>query len=270
MPTIIVGTYQITKEQKLALMFAGYVLGKMQKQLPPTGTIVGADGQAHKVGIDSADRTLKPIIDTLRRWANGPQLMPPPMILNKHCSMCQFQMKCLNQAEKDDNLSLLDRMTTKKFLQYQKKGIFTVTQLSYLFKPRRRRKRSSKSPLIFKVELQALALRTGKIYIQEIPELSRQEVELFLDIEGIPDQDFQYLIGLMIKKRDDCSYHSFWANTPEDEQQIWYEALRKINEKPDAPIYHYGSYEPRAIDRLEQKYMTDCEELKNRLVNCFK
>ena len=48
-PTITVGTHQVTKEQKLALLFAGYVLGKMQKQLPLSGTIVGADGQTHKV-----------------------------------------------------------------------------------------------------------------------------------------------------------------------------------------------------------------------------
>src|SRR2546426_4281604 len=30
---------------------------------------------------------------------------------------------------------------------------------------------------------------------------------------------------------------------------------------------YYGSYEPRAIDGLAQKYQTDCAALKNRLVN---
>ncbi|MEK7699649.1 MAG: TM0106 family RecB-like putative nuclease, partial [Planctomycetota bacterium] len=266
-PMIIVGTHQITKEQKLALLFVGYVLGKMQKQLPLSGTIVGTDGQTHKVGLESAARTLKPIVDTLRGWAVGPPSTPPQIILNKHCSLCQFQMGCLEQAEKDDNLSLLDRITTKKIRQYQKKGIFTVTQLSYLFKPRRRRKLRSKAPVSFKVELQALALRTGKIYIQELPELPRQEVELFLDIEGLPDQDLHYLIGLMINTPGNRSYYSFWADTPEDERQMWDEALEKMNEYPESPIYHYGSYELRAIDRFTQKYMTDCEVLKKRFVN---
>ena len=266
-PTIIVGTHQVTKEQKFSLLFAGYVLGKMQKQLPLSGTIVGADGQAHKVGLESADRTLKPIVDTLRCWTGETPSKPPQMILNKHCSLCQFKLGCLDQAEKDDNLSLLDRITTKKIRQYQKKGIFTVTQLSYLFKPRRRRKQSSKAQVSFKVELQALALRTGKIYIQELPELPRQDVELFLDLEGIPDQNFHYLIGLLINEQGNRTYHSFWANTPEDEPQIWDKALAKISEHPEAPIYHYGSYEPRAIAGLAQKYQTDCDVLKNRLVN---
>jgi predicted RecB family nuclease len=266
-PTIIVGTHQVTKEQKLALLFVGYVLGQLQNKLPATGTIVGADGQAHKVGLESADQILIPVIKALRQWTSSSPSTPPPVILNKHCPTCQFRKGCLEQAEKDDDLSLLDRITPKKIRQYQKKGIFTVTQLSYLFKPRRSRKRPTKAPVSFKVELQALALRAGKIYIQEFPKLLRREVELFIDFEGIPDQSFYYLIGLLVNEQGNRSYHSFWANTSEDEQRIWVEALEKINEHPEAPIYHYGSYEPRAIDRLAQKYQINCEALKNRLVN---
>ncbi len=266
-PMIIVGTHQVTKEQKLALLFVGYVFGQLQNKLPAAGTIVGANGQAHKVGMESADRTLMPMIKALRPWTGSAPSTPPPVILNKHCSTCQFREGCLEQAKKDDDLSLLNRITPKKMRQYHKKGIFTVTQFSYVFKPRRSRKRRTKAPVSFKVELQALALRTGKIYIQELPTLLRREVELFLDLEGIPDQNFHYLIGLLINKQGNRSYHAFWANTPEDEQQIWAEALTKINEHPEAPIYHYGSYEPRAMDGLAQKYQTDCEALKNRLVN---
>ncbi|UJS22002.1 MAG: IS66 family transposase [Candidatus Brocadia sp.] len=68
-------------------------------------------------------------------------------------------------------------------------------------------------------------------------------------------------------RRGNRSYHSFWADTHEDEQRIWSEALEKINEHPEAPIYHYGSYEPRAIGWLAQKYQANCEVIKNRLVN---
>lgn len=228
---------------------------------------MGADGKAHKVLLEAAEQTLKPILYTLRGWIGETPIKTPQMILNKHCQLCQFQKECLEQAEKDDNLSLLDRITTKKIQQYQKKGIFTVTQLSYLFKPRRRRKQGSKAPVSFNVELQALALRTGKIYIQELPELPRKKVELFLDLEGIPDQNFNYLIGLLINKQGNRTYHSFWANSPQDEPQIWNNALAKINEYPEATIYHYGSYEPKAIVGMAQKYYIDVDVLKNRLVN---
>jgi hypothetical protein len=193
-PMIMFGTHQVTKEQTLALLFVGYVLGQLQNHMPAAGTIVGADGQTHKVGMESADRTLMPMIKALRQWTGHSPSTPPPVILNKHCPTCQFRKGCFEQAEKDDDLSLLDRITPKKIRQYHKKGIFTVTQLSYVFKPRRSRKRRTKAPVPFKVELQALALRTGKIYIQELPTLRRREVELFLDLEAILDQNFHYLV----------------------------------------------------------------------------
>ena len=258
-PMLIVGTHQVTKEQKLAVLFVGYVLGQLQNQLPVAGTIVGADGQAHKVGMESADRTLIPMIKALRQWTGSAPSTPPPVLLNKHCPTCQFRKGCLAHAEKADDLSLLDRITPKTIRQYHKKGIFTVTQLSYVFKPRRSRKRRAKAPISFKVELQALALRTGKIYVQELPTLLRREVELFLDLEGIPDQNFHYLIGLLINEPENHSYHAFWANTPEDEQRIWAEALEKINAYPEAPIYHYGSYEPRAVD---SRFTNSCSLLE--------
>lgn len=197
-PTLVVGTHRITKEQKIELAFVGQVLGHVQNKLPVAGTIVGAGRQAHKVKLDSIYKKLRPIIKTLKEWTATSPSEPPPVILNRHCPYCQFRNKCREKAEKDDDLSLLDRMTPKLIQRYHKKGIFTVNQLSYLFKPRRNRKRTKKAYVHFKPELQALAIRTRKIYIQELPELPRHRVELFLDIEGIPDQNFHYLIGLLV------------------------------------------------------------------------
>jgi hypothetical protein len=161
----------------------------------------------------------------------------------------------------------LDRVTPKIIDKYHKRGIFTVTQLSYTFKPRRKRKRRSGFPASFKLELQALALRTGKIYVQELPVLNRHRAEIFLDFEGIPDQSFQYLIGLLIVDGGSRYSHSFWANTPADEQRTWDRALEMISAYPEAPVYHYGSYEPRTIDSLAKRYAVDCAGLQTRLVN---
>jgi hypothetical protein len=64
--------------------------------------------------------------------------------------------------------------------KYQARGIFTVNQLSYLFKPRRTTRRGRR-PVRHNLELQALALRTEKTYVEHLPDLSRREVELFTD-----------------------------------------------------------------------------------------
>jgi predicted RecB family nuclease len=119
----------------------------------------------------------------------------------------------------------------------------------------------------FNLELQALALRTGKIYVQELPELIRRPVALFLDFEGIPDQHFHYLIGLLICEGDHQTHHALWADAPHDEERIWNELLEHLQRYPEAPIYHYGSYEPRAIEQLSRRYETPIEGLMTRLVN---
>ena len=266
-PTIVVGTHSITKEQKIELAFVGHVLRHVQNKRPMAGTIVAAGEQMHKVKLDSIYKKIRPIIITLNEWTTTSSSEPPPVILNRHCPYCQFQNECTEKAEKEDNLSLLDRMTPKLIRRYHKKGIFTINQLSYLFKPRRKRKRTKKTYVHFNPELQALAIRTGKIYIQELPDLSRHQIELFLDIEGIPDQNLYYLFGLLVCEGENSIYHSFWANTIQDEERIWGELLENVNKYPDAPIYHYGSYEPRALDKLSRRYQTNCDAFKERLVN---
>ncbi len=266
-PTIVVGTQSITEELKIKLAFVGLVLVDVQKILPLSGTIIGTEMKTHKVKLDNIYKKLRPIIQTLKEWITTPPSEPPQVILNRHCPYCQFQKECTEKAEKNDDLSLLSKMTPKIIRRYHKKGIFTINQLSYLFKLRRKRKRKKKIHSHFNLELQALAIRTGKIYIQEPPELPRHRIELFLDIEGIPDQNFYYLMGLLVCESDSRTHHSFWANTIQDEERIWGELLEKVNKYPEAPIYHYGSYEPRAIDRLAKRYQTNYDGFKKRLIN---
>jgi predicted RecB family nuclease len=266
-PTIVTGTYRISKEQELELLFTGFVLGQIQKKLPVSGHIVRMGGKVDHLKLEPNYKVLKRLLNPLQEWLVAAPAEPPPVILNKHCPSCQFRMLCRDQAEKEDDLSLLDHMTPKIMQRYHKKGIFTVEQLSYTFKPRRSKKQTKKTTIVHKLELQALAIRTNKIYIQELPVLTRSSVELFLDIEGIPDQNCYYLFGLLVYENGDCSYHPFWGATAQDEEGIWHQFLEKVNKYPEAPIYHYGAYEPRAIEKLAIRYQTNCGLIKQRLVN---
>jgi predicted RecB family nuclease len=151
--------------------------------------------------------------------------------------------------------------------RYHRKGIFTVTQLSFLFKPRRRKRRNLQRPLNFNVELQALAIRTGKIYIQALPEIEKTDPALFVDIEGVPDRKFSYLIGLLINDRGTAAQHSFWADRAEDEESVWPRFVQKVGEYPNAPIYHYGSYEARVIESFIKRFGSNSSSIDKRLVN---
>jgi predicted RecB family nuclease len=267
-PTIFVGTHSISKEQQLELSFAGSVLKRLQHTSPAAGRIIGMDGKSHTVKLDHHSKDLPWLVKPLHAWITVDSPTPPPLVLNKHCPLCPFQRLCHAQAEQEDNLSLLNGVTARVMRQYERKGIFTIKQLSYLFKPRKPRKRHRKPPPVtHKVELQALAIREQKIYLQELPTLSRQPVELFVDMEGVPDRRLYYLIGLLVCQGDTTEHHAFWADTDQDEHHMWQQFVDTVMQYPDAPMYHYGSYEPRAIATLAKRYATDAESVTRRLVN---
>ncbi len=266
-PAIVVGTHSITKEQKLELLFAGYALGKIQGKFPEHGKIIDVDGSSHQIKLGESENILLPLLQPLQKWATASSSQPPPLLLNKHCASCQFRDLCQARAVKEDNLSLLAAIKPKDVQHYGKKGIFTVKQLSYVYKPRRPSKRAKNLHAVHKPELQALAIRTEKIYLQQIPTFSRQHVELFFDIEGIPDRQLYYLIGLLVCEENTCRYQAFWANTDQDEGQMWSDFLGTVSQYPNAPLYHYGSYESKAMTTLSKRHGTESTGLEKRLIN---
>jgi predicted RecB family nuclease len=161
-PSICTSTYSVNKEQKLELSFVAFVLKALQHTAPSAGKIISMDGKLHNIKLSEHFKFLKPLLEHLSKWTTIESSKPPPIVMNKHCVLCQFNQPCLAQAVQDDNLSLLNGMTTRVMLKYHKKGIFTVNQLSYLYKPRRKTVNAKHRPATHQIELQALAIREKK------------------------------------------------------------------------------------------------------------
>ena len=62
-------------------------------------------------------------------------------------------------------------------------------------------------------------------------------------------------------------YHAFWADTDADEASIWHELLTTLETYPEAPIYHYGQYEARAVAVLAKRHQRTADALLGRLIN---
>jgi hypothetical protein len=87
-------------------------------------------------------------------------------------------------------------MTVKERKKFHDKGIFTVTKLSYIFRPRRRYRKIRDKREKYYHSLRALAIRQKKIHIIGSPEILIKGTPVYLDVEGLPDRDFYYLIGM--------------------------------------------------------------------------
>jgi len=178
----------------------------------------------------------------------------PPLVLNKHCPECEFRARCRQIAVENDDLSLLANMTVKERQKLNDKGIFSVTQLSYTFRPRRRR--AFKGSQAFKHEhaLKALAIRKDRIHVVGTPTFNTPEGTVYLDVEGVPDRDFYYLIGLRYKARDDYVHHSFWADSLSDERDMWVSCLGALKLLQNPRLFHYGRYETLFLKRMRSRY----------------
>src|SRR5207245_471604 len=123
---------------------------------------------------------------------------PPLLILNDHCQVCEFRRRCHEQAVREDNLSLLRGLGEKEVSGYARKGILTLTQLAHTFRPRRKGKRAAPRTHHRYHALQALAIRDKRVYLFGTAEVADAPVKIYLDIEGLPDEGFVYLIGMTV------------------------------------------------------------------------
>lgn len=265
-PIFITPFEKITKVDKLFVALqASFIQNEFNLHLESYKIIYGKNLHESKFRISSLTKNIKELTGALNIMLSSSS--EPSLVLNNHCPICEFRDYCKEKVSADSNMSLLDRATTKVIEKYKKKGVFTIQQLSYLYKPRRSKKQRAKLPISHNIELQALAIRTNKVYVKQLPELLRQPVELFLDIEGIPDNESYYLIGLLIWKNAASICNTFWAHNASDETQIWQQFLSITDEYPDAPIYHYGNFESKAINILGKRYKANVERIENRLIN---
>ena len=126
-----------------------------------------------------------------------------------------------------------------------------MLQLSYTFRPRRR---PAHGLLKHQPALKALALRKNRIHILGTPAVSQSGTPVYIDVEGDPDRDFYYLVGLRIGSGGSAVRYSFWANDLADERTVWEGCLGVLSKIDNPRLIHYGSYETQFLKRMRTRY----------------
>ena len=252
-PIRFVFTNKLTRDDKLLLAFDALVLSEMLGTKVGLGKIIHGDDQAtlkvKTFALAGEVRKLTGKIATVLSTSS-----PPDLVLNRHCAECEFQARCRQKAIEKNDLSLLSRMTEKERRKFNSKGIFTVTQLSYTFRPRRRPKRLASKREKYHHSLKALAIRAQKIHIVGSPELKVEGTPVFLDVEGLPDRDFYYLIGIRVKTAQGVVQHSLWADSASEEKRIWADFVNILSEIDNPVLVYYGSFETNFLKRMCDRY----------------
>ena len=233
---------------RLLLAFDALVLSHLQGLLPEYGMLICGPAFKHiRVNLSDCRESLAEVLTRLRLQVASCE--EPPLALNQHCDLCEFNQLCRTKAQEADSLTLLRGLTLKEMMRHNSRGIFTVKQLSYTFRSRRPAKRQTQRfPHNF--ALQALALRENKVHVHGDPGLTLAKPQVFLDIEGLPDRAFYYLIGALVVCGQSQKYHCFWADDKSSEVAIFTQFAELLTATGECQIFHYGNYDAKAVRRM--------------------
>jgi predicted RecB family nuclease len=251
---------------RFLLAFDALVLGHLQRLAPEYGVLIcGPAFKRIRVHLSDCRESLAAVITRLRLQVTS--LEEPPLALNQHCDRCEFTQLCRAKAQEADNLTLLRGMTLKEMMRHNSKGIFTVKQLSYTFRSRRPAKRQTQQfPHNF--ALQALALRENKVHVHGDPGLTLPTTQVFLDIEGLPDRGFYYLIGALVVCGQSQKYHFYWADDESCEPTIFTQLAELLAATGNCQVFHYGDYDANAVRRTLSRVPDSAQKsLRAMLVN---
>jgi predicted RecB family nuclease len=197
---------KLNGDDKLLLAFDARVLSEVLSREVGLGKIVYGENYATlKVKTSPLASDVRKLTDKIGRLLGSPS--PPDLVLNRHCVECEFQNRCRQKAIEKDDLSLLSGMTEKERTDFNGKGIFTVTQLSHTFRPRRRPPGLRHKRERYHHSLKALAIREKKIHMVGSPEVKIEGTPVYMDVEGLPVSDTFYRTDRP-PERDSSSEHN--------------------------------------------------------------
>jgi predicted RecB family nuclease len=248
-PMLFHDSRKVGKQQRLLLEIHGLLLSRLQGQMPSNGIIWhGKECSMTGVRLNGDLRNTERLLREVKEMVAAES--PPKLILNDHCQICEFRQRCHDQAVQEDNISLLRGISEKEIKRFARRGIFTVTQLAHTFRPRRKGKKTCSTEKRDHHALQALAIRDKKVYVLGSPHLPVRRVSIYLDVEGCPDDRFEYVIGVIIAEGDLVRRYSLWANDSSEEDQIFEQFLDLVAGLDDFLVFCYGSYERTFLQRI--------------------
>jgi hypothetical protein len=81
-----------------------------------------------------------------------------------------------------------------------------------------------------------------------------------LDIEGLPDRGFYYLIGALVVRGHSQEYHYFWADDESDQVANFAQLAELLSATTDGQVFHYGNYDVNAVRRMLSRVPDSCQK----------
>jgi hypothetical protein len=112
-----------------------------------------------------------------------------------------------------------------------------------------------------------MAIRERKVLVLGSAQVLDMRVRIYLDLEGDPDRDFVYLLGMIVEENGAEQTHSFWIDSKEDEKLLLTQFAEVIARHQDYRVFHYGSFETSFFRRMTKQAGDLCQKILPRCFN---
>jgi len=135
-PILISPFEKIQKSDKLFIALQAHCLKhNFNLKIDEAQIIFGCLQKSTRIVLSNFSKDVKKYIITIEQIQ---KLETPPVFYkNSHCQICEFNPICNEKLKERDDLSLLGNLKPKEIEQKNNRGIFSVKQLSYIFRPKK-------------------------------------------------------------------------------------------------------------------------------------
>lgn len=247
----------IREEHIMETAFNNYLIGKVQGFTPETFTIINRDAEELELPFNAHKDSLRTILEDIAQIMKGKQVTPTVGDLS-----FPWENYGMKTAKRIREISLIPDVGKIKKARLFQAGITTLEDMANA-EVRKLRIGGISTKSLERWQLSAQALLQNKRIVLEKPRLPVAKTEIFLDLEGTDvflsegsEVKVDYLIGIVVRENDYDKYAPFFANNPNEEQQILQQFLKLAGARKDLVIYHYSSYEKARLKALFDKYGT--------------
>ncbi len=242
----------IRDEYKFQGCFYAELLERITGTKPVKGYVINANREVLGYMIEEFESEFHLSLSEIEKILAG---VRPPHFVTSGCKQSPWFSECHTESKEYDDLSLLNRVWREEVRRLAEAGVDTISDLALKSVTELESIAPDLNPNRLEVMRdQAIALKENRHMIRHSVDLPDSSVNLYFDIESDPLRDFDYLFGVLVKTDDEETYHSFFAETPGEEGQMWKEFVSFIEQYIDAPMYHYGWFEQEVVQRFAAKY----------------
>ena len=242
----------VRDDHKFQGCFYAELLEKIQGVKPVQGYVVTPDKTALPYLIEEFEAEYELTLTEIEKIIAGQR---PAHFVTSGCKQSPWFDVCRGESQACDDVSLLNRVWREEVHRLEDAGVKTIRELALKSIP----ELEHLCPTVSSVRLetmrdQAIAIVEQRHIIRRHVKMPEANVELFFDIESDPLRDFDYLFGVLEVSSKGGQYHSFMAQSPEQEGEMWKEFVACVESHMDSPISHYGWFETEVVNRFAAKY----------------